>query len=66
MGNLKIAPVDRIEGHLDIDAVTDSSLNATKGGFVTSVRNMCVMFRGIENIMRKRDPRDATIIAPRT
>jgi hydrogenase large subunit len=66
MGNFKIAPVDRIEGHLDVDATTDNSLNAGAGGFVTNARNMCVMFRGLENVMVKRDPRDATIIAPRT
>ena len=59
MANFKIAPVDRIEGHLDIDATTS-------GGVVTTVRNMCVMFRGLENIMEKRDPRDAPIIAART
>jgi Ni,Fe-hydrogenase I large subunit len=35
-------------------------------GVVTEANNMVVMFRGIENIMMKRDPRDAPIIAPRT
>ena len=59
MGAIKIAPVDRIEGHLDIDATT-------VGGVVTNARNMCVMFRGLENIMEKRDPRDAPIISART
>jgi Ni,Fe-hydrogenase I large subunit len=33
---------------------------------VTEANNMVVMFRGIENVMMKRDPRDAPIIAPRT
>lgn len=60
MGNFKIAPVNRLEGHLDLDVTTDGS------GVVTDVKNMVVMFRGIENIMIKRDPRDAPIIAPRT
>jgi len=60
MGNIKIAPVNRLEGHLDVEAVTDGS------GVVTQVQNRVVMFRGIENIMQKRDPRDAPIIAPRT
>jgi hydrogenase large subunit len=59
MGNFKVAPVDRLEGHLDLDVTT-------AGGIVTDVKNMVVMFRGIENIMIKRDPRDAPIIAPRT
>jgi Ni,Fe-hydrogenase I large subunit len=44
---------------LDLDVTT-------VGGIVTDVKNMVVMFRGMENIMIKRDPRDAPIIAPRT
>ena len=59
MGFFKIAPVNRLEGHLDLDVTTAA-------GFVVDVKNMVVMFRGIENIMMKRDPRDAPIIAPRT
>ena len=59
MGNITIAPVNRIEGHLDIDAVT-------VGGVVTAVDNKIVMFRGLENILIRRDPRDAPIITPRT
>jgi len=58
MGSFKIAPVNRIEGHLDIDATTTD-------GFVTDVKNMCVMFRGLEQIMKMRDPRDAPIITSR-
>ncbi|MHC4474145.1 MAG: hypothetical protein ACYTEL_00770 [Planctomycetota bacterium] len=57
---LKIAPVVRLEGHLDIDATTDANT------VVNAVDNKVVMFRGLENIMIKRDPRDAPIIAPRT
>jgi hydrogenase large subunit len=59
MGSFKVAPVTRLEGHLDLDVVTTS-------GIVTDIKNIVVMFRGIENIMIKRDPRDAPIIAPRT
>jgi hydrogenase large subunit len=59
MGSFKVAPVSRLEGHLDLDVTTS-------GGFVIDIKNMVVMFRGIENIMIKRDPRDAPIIAPRT
>jgi Ni,Fe-hydrogenase I large subunit len=44
---------------LDLDVTTTS-------GIVTDIKNIVVMFRGIENIMIKRDPRDAPIIAPRT
>jgi hydrogenase large subunit len=60
MGHVKIAPVNRIEGHMDIEATTGTA------GVVTDVKNMVVMFRGLENIMINRDPRDAPIIAPRT
>jgi Ni,Fe-hydrogenase I large subunit len=56
----KIAPVDRLEGHLDLEVTTDVNT------VVSDVKNIVVMFRGIENIMVKRDPRDAPIIAPRT
>jgi hydrogenase large subunit len=59
MGFFKVAPVNRLEGHLDLDVTTSA-------GFVIDIKNMVVMFRGIENIMMKRDPRDAPIIAPRT
>ena len=58
MGTVKIAPVNRIEGHLDIEATT-------VGNLVTNVENQCVMFRGLENVMVKRDPRDAPIITSR-
>lgn len=59
MAVLKIAPVNRIEGHMDVDATTDPQK------VVSSVNNKVVMFRGLENIMVKRDPRDAPIITPR-
>jgi hydrogenase large subunit len=62
---VRIAPMNRIEGHLDVDMVTDSSIAAGVGGVVTSVKNQCMMFRGFENIMIKRDPRDAPIITAR-
>jgi Ni,Fe-hydrogenase I large subunit len=60
MGTVKIAPMNRIEGHLDIEATTSGA------GVVTDVENKVVMFRGLENIMIGRDPRDAPIITPRT
>ena len=60
MSTFKIAPFNRLEGHLDLHASVDGN------NVVTEANNMVVMFRGIENIMVKRDPRDAPIIAPRT
>ncbi len=60
MGTVTIAPVNRIEGHMDVEATTDVN------HVVTEINNKVVMFRGLENIMVKRDPRDAPIITPRT
>jgi len=57
---VKIAPFNRLEGHLDLHANVDGN------NIVTEANNMVVMFRGIENVMMRRDPRDAPIIAPRT
>ncbi len=64
MGTVKIAPVNRIEGHMDVDATT--GLDACGNTIVTACDNKVVMFRGLENIMLRRDPRDAPIITPRT
>jgi Ni,Fe-hydrogenase I large subunit len=45
---------------MDVTATTDVNK------VVTHVDNEVVMFRGLENVMVKRDPRDAPIITPRT
>jgi hydrogenase large subunit len=47
-----VDPVTRIEGHLRIEALVE-------GGQVTSAWSSSTMFRGIELILRGRDPRDA-------
>ena len=60
MATVKIAPLNRLEGHLDIEATVN---DGTK--LVTTADNKCMMFRGIENIMLLRDPRDAPIITQR-
>ena len=59
MSTVKIAPMNRIEGHMDIEITLDGS------NMVSDVKNQVVMFRGFENIMPGRDPRDATIIMQR-
>ena len=59
--NFKIAPINRIEGHLDIDV----TVTGVGTGQVTACDNECVMFRGFETIMVDRDPRDAPIITQR-
>jgi hydrogenase large subunit len=59
MSTIVIDPVTRIEGHLRIEAVTNSS------GVVTSALSSGTMMRGIEIILRGRDPRDAWAITQR-
>jgi hydrogenase large subunit len=58
MARVVIDPVTRIEGHLRIEAETD-------GHAVTDAWSSGTMFRGIELILRNRDPREAWIWAQR-
>jgi len=58
MRTVTIDPITRIEGHLKIEALID-------GGEVKEVRSTGTLFRGIELILRGRDPRDATRITQR-
>lgn len=58
MGKIIIDPVSRIEGHLRIEAVVE-------GGKVKEARSSGMLFRGLELIMRGRDPRDAQRITQR-
>jgi hydrogenase large subunit len=59
MSTIVIDPVTRIEGHLRIEAVTNSS------GVVTRALSSGTMMRGIETILKNRDPRDAWAITQR-
>ena len=52
MGHIVIDPVTRIEGHLKVEAVVEK-------GVVKEARSSGMLFRGIETILRGRDPRDA-------
>src|SRR6476659_7644997 len=58
MARVVVDPVTRIEGHLRIEAEVD-------GGAVTDAWSSGTMFRGIELIVRDRDPREAWIWAQR-
>jgi len=58
MARITIDPITRIEGHLRIDAVVD-------GGKVQKAWASCSMWRGIENILRGRDPREAWFFTQR-
>jgi Ni,Fe-hydrogenase I large subunit len=54
MARIVVDPVTRIEGHLRIEAQVE-------GGSVTDAWSSGTMFRGIEIILRGRDPREAWI-----
>jgi hydrogenase large subunit len=54
-----VDPITRIEGHLRIEAETDAT------GKITSAYSAGTMVRGIEIILRGRDPRDAWAFAQR-
>ena len=54
-----IDPITRIEGHLRIEAALDGN-NTIKEAYSAGT-----MVRGIENILKKRDPRDAWAFAQR-
>ena len=58
MRKIVIDPVTRIEGHLKVEAVVDD-------GKVKEAKSSGTLFRGIELILRNRDPRDAPVITQR-
>ncbi len=58
MTRIVIDPITRIEGHLRIDCEVD-------GGKVTKAWSSGQMWRGIEVILKGRDPRDAWIFTQR-
>ncbi len=55
---ITIDPITRIEGHLRIDVEVD-------GGKVRNAWSSGQMWRGIENILKGRDPRDAWVFTQR-
>ncbi len=58
MPKIVVDPVTRIEGHLRIEAQLD-------GGRITEAWSSGTMFRGMELILRGRDPREAWLWAQR-
>ncbi len=54
-----IDPITRIEGHLRIEAVIDDN------NVITEAYSASTMFRGIEEILKGRDPRDCGLLAMR-
>ncbi len=53
-----IDPVTRLEGHLKVEAQYDN-------GHVTTAKSSGLMFRGFENLLVGKDPRDAVVITQR-
>ncbi len=58
MGKIIIDPVTRIEGHLKIECIVEN-------GVVKDARATGTLFRGLELVLRGRDPRDAQVITQR-
>lgn len=58
MPKIAIDPITRIEGHLRIEAQVED-------GRVKDAWSSSTMFRGIELILKGRDPRDAWLFAQR-
>ena len=54
-----VDPITRIEGHLRVEVVVDDN-NVVKEAYSGST-----LWRGIENIVKGRDPRDAGFITQR-
>ena len=59
MAKLIIDPITRIEGHSKWTVWHNTS------NIVTDVQASGTMFRGFENILMRRDPRDAPVITQR-
>jgi hydrogenase large subunit len=58
MTHIVVDPVTRIEGHLRVEAEVE-------GGVVRDAWSSSTMFRGIELILKGRDPRDAWVFTQR-
>ena len=59
MATIVIDPLTRIEGHNRWEVTVDT------GGTVTDAKSTGTLFRGFENILKSRDPRDAPQITQR-
>jgi len=59
MATIIIDPLTRIEGHSKWTIVTNGA------GSVIDAKASGTMFRGFENILMRRDPRDAPVITQR-
>jgi hydrogenase large subunit len=62
---IHIDPVSRIEGHLKIEVAVNTAADGANIGLVTDAKCQSTLYRGFENILRRRDPRDAPVICQR-
>jgi hydrogenase large subunit len=64
-----IDPVTRIEGHLKVHITVNDGgagdIGTFAAGHVSYVECQSKLFRGFENILTRRDPRDAPVICQR-
>jgi hydrogenase large subunit len=60
MATITIDPVNRIEGHLKATVTVNNTT-----GVVEAAELSGTLFRGFENILNRRDPRDAPVITQR-
>ncbi|MHC4357977.1 MAG: nickel-dependent hydrogenase large subunit, partial [Planctomycetota bacterium] len=60
MARVVVDPITRIEGHLRIEVEVDTDKH-----LITDAFSCATMFRGIEIILKGRDPRDAWLFAQR-
>lgn len=58
MAKIVVDPITRIEGHLRIEAQVE-------GGKIQDAWSSGTMFRGIELIVKNRDPRDVWVFVQR-
>jgi len=58
MAKIVIDPISRVEGHMKVEAVVEN-------GVVKEAKSSGMMYRGLENILVDRDPRDAARIVQR-
>lgn len=59
MSTIVLDPITRIEGHLKVSVTTDSNNN------VIEAKSTGNLYRGFENLLLNRDPRDAAVITQR-
>ncbi|MBL7199027.1 MAG: nickel-dependent hydrogenase large subunit [Anaerolineae bacterium] len=62
MPTIRIDPVTRIEGHLEVEVSVETVDGVQQ---VIAAKSSGTMFRGFETILKGRDPRDATILTQR-